>query len=384
MRNNPLEYFELGFVDDDYECPPLSSDNTYPDYIDAEVKKCIERVKEKQNENTVTFGFMTDIHYVDCHKSHVRTARLINAYKNIARAVGSDKLFLGGDYTNEGCKEYKSGCYRKLKELFDGVKYYPVNGNHDDGSIWDKAFIKAEKSTNHLTHPEQYELFYSHLPEIGAVNDNNPEGLYYFVNDDNTKTRYICLDTTDVPYVYDENGLIIYYPQSLFALSQMQLDWLVKDALKFDEEGWSVVFIAHNTFLPSWDKEDKLHKNDLNIDVLNTIVSSYKSGKDLHITVGEGDFERHVDAKFSGMIRADVVAFFVGHHHKDFEEVAGDGTPHVMTENAVVFIPPNCKWYDRHDGDETEILFDMVTVDKKKRKIYLTRVGVGDDRVIDY
>ena len=38
----------------------------------------------------------------------------------------------------------------------------------------------------------------------------------------------------------------------------------------------------------------------------------------------------------------------------------------------------------RRDGDETEILFDVLTVDKEKRMIYVVRVGSGENRVVKY
>ena len=38
----------------------------------------------------------------------------------------------------------------------------------------------------------------------------------------------------------------------------------------------------------------------------------------------------------------------------------------------------------RRDGDETELLFDVVTVDPEKRKIYVVRVGSGENREVEY
>lgn len=38
----------------------------------------------------------------------------------------------------------------------------------------------------------------------------------------------------------------------------------------------------------------------------------------------------------------------------------------------------------RAGGDKSEVLFDIVTVDKGKRTVYLTRVGAGEDREVKY
>lgn len=380
----PHEYLKLGYVDDGYVCPELTSESEYPDYIEETVLDAINRIKKHENENTFSFGFMTDIHHDKCHKSTVRAKRLINAYKEIAKEVKIDKLLLGGDYTNEGCKQYKSECFEELREIFSGINYYPVNGNHDDGSIWDKAFIKADKSTNHLTHEDLFKLFYNHLPNIGAELDKtNSDGLYYLLNDETNKTRYVFIDSCDVPYIFDEKGLLKYYPQWLFAMSQKQIDWLLNKALSFDEEGWSVIFVTHSVLSPSADKTNpKLIT--LYLDLLNQITCAYKKGEDIHKTFDSGDFERRVDADFSKRIRADIIGFFVGDYHRDIVERNEADIPYIMTSKAVVFIPPNNQDYDRKDGDKSEILFDIVTIDKKDRKIYTTRVGIGEDRVVEY
>ena len=35
-------------------------------------------------------------------------------------------------------------------------------------------------------------------------------------------------------------------------------------------------------------------------------------------------------------------------------------------------------------AEASELLFDVVTIDRKKRKIYTTRIGAGDHREFDY
>ena len=88
--------------------------------------------------------------------------------------------------------EYKTKCFRELRALVDREPYFPVNGNHDDGSIWDTQYIFADKATNHLTHTELYNLFYNHLPKLGAEFDGDNHSLYYMYNDRAKKGR-ICI-----------------------------------------------------------------------------------------------------------------------------------------------------------------------------------------------
>ena len=42
---------------------------------------------------------------------------------------------------------------------------------------------------------------------------------------------------------------------------------------------------------------------------------------------------------------------------------------------------PNIK---RADGDKTELLMDVITINTDKRTVNLTRVGAGEDRSFNY
>ena len=284
---------------------------------------------------------------------------------------------LGGDYTNEGCKEYKSNCFRELRAHLSGIDYYPVNGNHDDGTIWDDSYILAETSTNFLSHEDMYKLFYNHLPSLGAEFDG--EGLYYVINDRINKVRYVCVDSNDVPYIFDEKGKLKYGGQHLFAMSQKQLDWLSKTALSFDEEGWSVMFFSHSHLAEGCEDAD-LFKN---LYGMREIISAFKNREKCNFTFGEGDFERHVSADFTKGISADVIGCFIGDHHTDRIDIYR-GVVYVLTANSVNYYVGRPTQVPRTDGDKTELLYDVVTVNKKQRKIFITRVGAGEDRVIGY
>lgn len=373
-------YRECGYEDIGYMPVPLLSEEEYPDYIEAEVLKSVDEIQKCQNEKTSTVAFMTDIHYAMNHNHTVRFKRLMRAYKEIAKRVAPDMLILGGDYTNEGCKEYKTKCFRELRALIDREPYFPVNGNHDDGSIWDKAYIHADKATNHLTHTDLYKLFYNHLPKLGAEFDEDNHSLYYMYNDCAKKVRYVFLDACDVPYILDDEGKLKYQAQWLFAMSQKQLDWLCSKALKFDDSGWSVMFITHSLLLPQ--EVDNPPEISKNMELLRRIVLAYKKGENYSENFGNGDFERKVDAPFNDYIRGDIIGFLVGDYHYD-DVVYYDDIPLILTGNAVMYDKGE-KNRVRRNGDETELLFDMVTVDKEKRKICVVRVGSGENREVKY
>ena len=86
ISKDPVEICkEKGYVAFGYFSPPLSFKDEYPEYIENEVNRCVERIKEHQNENTVSFAFITDIHYSETENHDMRTKRLVNAYKKLQR-----------------------------------------------------------------------------------------------------------------------------------------------------------------------------------------------------------------------------------------------------------------------------------------------------------
>lgn len=374
-------YREYGHEDVGYMPAPLSSKEEYPLYIEKAVCDAVGRIQKVQNEHTVSFAFMTDIHYALNENHTVRFQRTMRAYREIAKRTGVDFLILGGDYTNEGCKEYKMQTFRELRALLGGNGYFPVNGNHDDGSIWDQSYIQAERSENHLTHTELYTLFYNHLPKSRVEFDAENHSLYYLYNDLSSKTRYIFMDTGDVPYLYGTDGKLKYGGQHLFAMSQRQIDWLTGTALRFDEEGWSVIFVSHALLLP----EEEEHPAPIseNLEIVRRIVTAYQNGEKCRFEFGKGDFFRTIRGDFDEYCRAKVIGMFCGHEH--FDEVAYYGSvPIVVTQNAVMYDKKGGKNTKRTDGTASELLFDIVTVDKQAGTITTVRIGAGEDRVIRY
>lgn len=367
------EFIKAGYVYFGYMSPELSSEDEYPEYIKSNVNEVINKIRTYQTENSISFAFMTDIHYSISPNHDIRTKRLINAYKQIKRELGVNTLILGGDYVNDGTKEYKINNYRSLRTLLGKEKYYPVNGNHDDNSIWDSC-IESEKSTNHLSVEELYEEFFNNVFEI-----EKPTRLYYYFDDTKAKVRYIFLDSNDIPNVFSDKGKLKYTKQNIFAMSQEQLDWLCNEALKFDEDGWDIIFIAHA--FPKWDKDAREKDTEVKrLEPLSYILDSYKKGDSISKEFFDDEFKNSINVDFSNYKRGNIIACFAGHYHADYEEYSNEGIPVIYTGNVIMYkyaVP-------RNDGDKTELLFDIVTVDRTNKVIHTTRIGAGEDRKIKY
>lgn len=371
------KFVDIGYVNFGYFSPELSSNDEYPSYIKKNVDDAIEKIQSYQVRNSITFGFMADIHYSKTHNHNIRTKRLMNAYSEIKKRVNVDMLILGGDYTNDGHKNYKVTNYRELRAHLNNEPYLPVNGNHDDNSIWD-LYINADVSTHHIPTEEMYTLFYNHLPKMGAEFDKKNPGLYYLYNDYTSKIRYICLDMSDIPYKTDENGKLIYTKQHTFALSQNQIDWLINEALVFDEDGWEVIVVSHNFIFP---EDEGLNEGEARkLDVVNNILDAYKSGEEIDKKYYDGDFELNVKTSFNKIKKGNIIACFAGHHHADYIKKTKTGIPIIFTGSVIMYN----YGVKRTDGDKSELLFDMVTIDRDKKIIHITRIGAEKDREVSY
>lgn len=364
------ELAEVGYVNFGYFSPELSSESEYPDYIRKNAIEVADKVRCIQNEESITFAFMTDIHYSRTANHDIRTKRLMNAYREIKEKVKIQKLVFGGDYVNDGTKEYKTDNYEGLKMHLGDEPYFPANGNHDDNTVWD-LYLESESSTQHLTTEELREIFYGHLEKNGAKFDEKNPALYYYIDDNTSKLRYVFLDTSDIPCRYDKNGKLIYTKQYILAVSQRQADWLVNEALAFQEDGWSVVFVAHKFALSN-------HHDERKIQVVNDILDAYKKGENLNREYGKRDFYVKVDADFKNRKRADIIACFAGHHHADIVQYTPSGIPLIFTGCTIMYKT------GRNDGEISELLFDVVTINKDERTIYITRMGTGEDRKVKY
>lgn len=354
-----------------FECPRLGSEETYPEYIRENVSVCVEKIKSHQNEDSITFAFMTDIHYLPLPHHDILLARAINAYKHICEEIQCDRLILGGDYIIDCPRENKLDGYEKLRDALMEFHYLPVNGNHDTGVLWDRV-MEYEKPVNKLCRREVYNAFYDHLPEEKAVFGGGQAELYYYVDDHEKKVRYIMLDVCDEPDSY-ENTL-----NDELCISQKQLDWLANVALMTQ---YDMVLFAHSALRPSAIKKiTAIKSKSSKLGVLMPLLDAYKRGERLEERFYEKEFALNISVDYSDKKRGNVVGLFVGHYHDDYVEYTDSGIPFVFSAN---FFMAECH-VPRSVGDHSELLFDMVTIDRKNRTIYATRVGAGEDRTASY
>ena len=143
------------------------------------------------------------------------------------------------------------------------------------------------------------------------------------------------------------------------------------------------MFFSHSVALPSKKKEE-LGDLRIRLNVLKELIEAYKTGGAYYADSDDKELSIKIDVDFSKYIRADVVGVFAGDYHADKVEFDNAKIPYILTANSVTYDSGSATSVKRADGDKTELLFDIATIDKNSRKIYITRVGAGNDREIDY
>jgi len=199
------------------------------------------------------------------------------------------------------------------------------------------------------------------------------------------KIRYIFLNSNNIPYIHDESGKLKYSGQWTYTFSQKQLDWLCNKALSFKESGWSIIVFTHSVKFS--DVYFGGNKNNDGTIVLKEILKSYKNRCEISYTYGKEELKQCVNTDFSRYENtADIIGVFVGDYHwngiRYYENI-----PFVFTGNVVMYcdnVSTPGRYYERYDGDKSELLFDIVSVNKKERTIHIIRVGAGEDRAVNY
>lgn len=377
-------------IENSYTTIPLTTAEIYPDYLKEEAKQTVWDIQAIADQHVASIAFMTDIHYTPCENDHIRLERTLNTYRDIAGKIKLDGMVLGGDRVFEASKRVRFQALQAYREHFDGIQYYPVCGNHDPGGQWDTYVLKGTDSSNFFSKQDLFDGCFNHLnSETVAFNKEDPDNhLYYYRDEPEQKIRYIFLDSSDFPQKMDENGKMIYNPIGYLAFSQRQMDWIANKALNMPEDGWTALIFAHHIIDPSQaeDYEMTIQKNR-HTQAMVKLLDAYSIGEDVDtiLYTEHPDFTLNMKYNFSEYHRAAIAGVVMGHTHTDYAEYSKTGIPYIHSACAyaddVFFNQPAP---ERNDGTKAEILFDIITISKTDKMLYLHRVGAGCDRVFSY
>lgn len=354
---------------------------TLPDYYFPMLDQAILKAERVQTEQTVNFVFITDMH----HHPGFNPLNAAEAIGKLDEAVPLDFVVSGGDMSLNGPK---STVVRAQKEIMDAlaatnVPMLPLKGNHDDNSLF--RHDESQGDTKHVLFPEEtFQLVFHRLDDLVTFDEDNRNGMYYYMDVPNKKTRVVVLNSIDIPYIVEPSGRLKYAGQWKYAFSNRQLNWVAHQALdlsnKPDSDQWKVLFFSHVAIL-----QDGVKGSDhdvVNSEAMWGIIQSFHNGTSFSGKGSEEDFEYELAVDFSAQGAVKVVACLFGHVHCDLA-FKKDGIWMISTLNAA----SHQEFEDspeRKLEDISETAFDLMQIDVGTSVMHMLRIGAGEDRSIEY
>lgn len=290
----------------------------------AEIDEKIERINAISEKNDITdsFFYVTDLHWEYNDKKSPQIIRYIKSQTNTKTIV------FGGDYISYFYQEKEAALasMERCINAFSTNDYYAVMGNHETNVPvlgYDKTpFITAEECNM-------------------VVNKGRFEKSYYCVNNDTGNVCKIILDT------------------NIFGVNGKQYNWL-KDTLLSLDSSVTVFIFMH-------------------------VYNDYKSAGEPLTIAPAGKLLNGLLADIAGEMSCSVGGIFSGHTHRDFMDKNDLGHTTLSTACDGRGRYSACDdLYERNKGEFSEQAFDVVQVDTKNRKVFLTRIGAGYDREYSY
>ena len=345
----------------------------WQEHLEEKIAQILD-IQQKLGKDGVSFAMITDIHW--SHNAH-RSAELL---ERVLTACDIPYYFNGGDvacFCPFGTKEHLKGEFDGYKRAFAATesKCLMTLGNHD--GVY-STLPEYEYSQN-IPKAEVVENGFAFLKKY-PNRVFGEDGTYYFVDDSARKMRYIVLNTHDVPSdETDEMGRAVYNTFRMFCIRETQLKWFAQTALSLPERDWSVVLCSHENATA------KPHHKTRNHSLILGIINAFRRGEKFEGKTAFDDqpyLNAEISVDYTGR-GGTFVAWVAGHVHED-KLVEEDGVISIATSNdsygsAAGFLPPH------EENTITEHTFDVFTVDKTRKKVYVTRIGgVGTDREFYY
>lgn len=298
-----------------------------PSYWREHLAEKIGMINERSETvalNGDSFVFITDYHIErNAGNSHILIDEIVKntSVKNVI--FGGD--IFNGDTTHEGALDKLRTWYKR----FSPLQPYCLRGNHEynlnDGGS-EAVKLSESEIYNYLNKDKEYCI-------------DGGSDLYYFKDNDRQKIRYIFLDTKN-----EVNPTVI---------DDAQIAWM-KERITELSSGWTVVVLSHIGI-------DKLSDGSV------AFPSYYTSSLKIKAALDE----------IKTSIQATIACWICGHTHNDLS-LDCDGYIVISTTCDTMYGSSMIKFTD------TEQAFDIYSIDTLNRKIYITRVGAGNNREFYY
>lgn len=348
-----------------------------PAYWKPALAEAVKKINELQaDEDTASFAFISDTHWGDNAKN---SPALLYA---ICQSCNIPVILHGGDVTTGAAGESESMVVNTLMEETSAFRplherLLRAEGNHD-ANYSDSANYDSTVNIGRF-----YNAFFRWQNGNVKIHPSS-NGRYAYMDDTLGRVRYISLNHHDL-----EPSEASLHKWTHYSYSNAQLDWLANTALKGLDDGWVVVIMTHEK---AW--------GGAGYRWLASIVKSFNNKKSSAIyPYGEG--QATINANVSGSWedgttwersvtydhtndKGSIIFTIHGHDHVDSIETIEPYSriPECATANDSMNVTSGAPTKVR--GTDTEQLFDVLTINKRTRKVNITRIGAGTDRWFTY
>lgn len=376
--NYPIDYYRMKGI--------------FKNYVDDLISQLKQIIGDKP-----CFVLATDMHanFTRVYNSDSMSCfdtTAIQTMNYITDKLGADfQLFIGDNLNDVSGKSVMLDNYRYLRRIAIDRTLF-IRGNHDDNSQLSQVSGSPLKSEV-VTIGEAYDLLLKGKKGF-SINDAEPNGMYYFYDDEKNKIRYIMLNTCDIPYIDKVGDSTRYKYAGVFsaAFREKQLKWLAGKALNFDKKvgEWQVIINGHHPILEAAEGLDGLDVAPTNRDVVHTIINAFNNKTTVNVSGGSGDFAyAGVSSDFTKQ-KGKIIAYLFGHYHYDYSYKKNNvwhigfeslyPSPKFTTDNAIY----GRYDFDRVENTSSEYAYNVVILDKANSKIVIKRLGAGNNREFVY
>lgn len=342
-----------------------------PEYFCDHLNEKIAHIRALQAaEASASFGLVADFH---CGVNHMHSPALM---EKLLADCEIPYFYNAGDFVSGmGIIDPRDLLMeiRVTQELFSPIadKQLLVLGNHDmaystyEPPLYYAEFLTKEELDEHIFDPQR----------AFANRVFGPGGAFY-ADDAAHKLRHITLNTHDTPS--DEigpNGFAVYNKFRLTGFRQDQLTWLAEVALQVPDKDWTVVLCTHESL--GADKGYVFYNQELVLGIIDAFRrhTAYKAETCYEDVTGY-DAAISVDFTDKG---GDFAVWVGGHTHKDAHLLQRGILTVCSASDSVVSARGG-----RPQNTPAEQAFDIFTIHKDTHKIYITRIGAGEDREFTY
>ena len=309
--------------------------------MDEETKLLVEtgnKISKYQNKNTLTISLMSDTHFNSSEKDAYNIQKYttfehfgkVQNYANIDLAVNLGDIIDGNLPKEDTIEEIE--LFTKYTSEYCQSPLFFVRGNHDDNGWYSQGGFGGSYKTDEIINGEEWnDIVVKKYNKNVILDETNPSGCYGYFDDEKSKIRIFLLNTSDIPYIEEEDGTYRYNSYKGSCISNKQINFVAKSLLFEDKEHpeeWGALFLSHVPLDTS--NEDNLRfggKNALirGSDYLLAVINAYHKGTLLKASgtsanqptdINE-DFMVNIDIDYSKKGPGEVIAFVSGHTHSD-------------------------------------------------------------------